>query len=330
MKHLGLSLIGLALSSTSLWAADLRVAPPPAPPPVFTPVPVFTWTGFYVGANAGYGFDVGQADDLRSVHITRDSNLTGHGYTNSNRDFSGVGSPFNYVYLPLDVNLPGQRKRSNSGFTGGLQIGGNYQFTPGSGFIVGAEADAQYFDAGRGKLATSGPFPAVAGNDGLTPPYTTKFTQIERLGEPNVTNGRSISALTLVNPASNRGGVEWFGTVRGRLGYAVDRTFFYGTGGFAYGGGGDSDRIRTGWTAGGGIEFALAQDSFLNPFRSSAVTLKLEALYVNLERAKVAGTLVYATDQSGNTYSAPVSAYTGGLAKADEFVVARASINYKF
>jgi outer membrane immunogenic protein len=58
-----------------------------------------------------------------------------------------------------------------------------------------------------------------------------------------------------------------FGTVRGRLGYAFDRVLLYGTGGFAWGNTHDNivvngvahlddDTTRTGWAAGGGIEFA--------------------------------------------------------------------------
>ena len=34
------------------------------------------------------------------------------------------------------------------GFTGGAQIGYNWQLTPGSGFVIGVEADAQYLDFG--------------------------------------------------------------------------------------------------------------------------------------------------------------------------------------
>jgi outer membrane immunogenic protein len=76
-----------------------------------------------------------------------------------------------------------------------------------------------------------------------------------------------------------------FGTVRGRLGYAFGRVMPYVTGGFAYGmvhGGegniaangpyGSGDTMQTGWTAGGGVEAALA------PHWSA----KLEYLYVDL------------------------------------------------
>jgi outer membrane immunogenic protein len=73
--------------------------------------------------------------------------------------------------------------------------------------------------------------------------------------------------------ASAKSELEWFGTVRGRLGYAFDRALIYGTGGFAYGSvknsasinipglisaSGSRSETQTGWVAGGGIEYKLA------------------------------------------------------------------------
>jgi outer membrane immunogenic protein len=72
---------------------------------------------------------------------------------------------------------------------------------------------------------------------------------------------------------------SWLGTVRGRIGYAFDRFLPYFTGGLAVGkvkaslpGFAGADDTGTGWTVGGGVEFAL-------PGRWTA---KVEYLYVDL------------------------------------------------
>ena len=80
---------------------------------------------------------------------------------------------------------------------------------------------------------------------------------------------------------------NWFGTVRARLGFAVDRALIYGTGGFAFGGktGGVSGTYNTiplvisnnddnssGWALGGGVEYAF----------SNAWSVRLEYLHVDL------------------------------------------------
>ena len=59
---------------------------------------------------------------------------------------------------------------------------------------------------------------------------------------------------------------RWLGSVRGRVGYAFDNWLLFGTGGWAFAnirhtndsGVGDSfDNTRSGWTVGGGVEYAL-------------------------------------------------------------------------
>ena len=91
---------------------------------------------------------------------------------------------------------------------------------------------------------------------------------------------------------------------------AFDRVFVYGTGGFAYGGvsGGfsNSSNTRTGWTAGGGVEWLFIPNW----------SAKVEYLYYDL------GSKNYSV--IGGTLPA-VSA----KAKMDGSIV-RAGLNYKF
>ncbi|MGX7707659.1 outer membrane protein [Methylobacterium sp. Gmos1] len=274
LRSLLLTSTATALLASGAVAADLpRRA---APPPVFTPVPVFTWTGFYAGFNAGYAFT--ESDTIRTT---------------------GIGT--------LQTNVNNNLRRPNvrvsqDGFTGGGQIGYNYQFTPGSGFVVGVEADAQYTDLQR-SVTQSIFLPAINPNQ-LTNTYRTDLS--------------------------------FLGTVRGRIGYAFDRVFVYGTGGFAYGDVtntvafqtnapvtyfGSRSRIETGYAYGGGIEYAMPTDSFLNFFRSSAVTVKAEYLRYDLGSRNL---LVAST-------GAPLSPGVGYIARSHtEGSLVRAGINYKF
>ena len=275
MKKLLLASTVLAGMTAAAAAADLpRRA---APPPVFTPVPVFTWTGFYAGFNAGYAFDTGR-QQANSFAVPA-------------------------AFAPPTGAVATFRNSSQEGFTGGGQIGYNWQLTPGSGVVIGVEADAQYLDFGRDRRAA-----AITGS-----PLAAGFS---------VVDPRGLSSL------------DFFGTVRGRLGYAFDRTLVYGTGGFAYGSGSSdrsfggfngNDDFRTGWAAGGGIEYALPTESFLNFFRASAVTLKVEGLYVNLDR----GTRSQGAFVINNVTNTPVFYQPVGR-RDDEFAVVRAGVNYKF
>lgn len=103
--------------------------------------------------------------------------------------------------------------------------------------------------------------------------------------------------------------VKWFGTFRGRVGYAFDRSLLYVTGGLAFGEVEGSilgafpagSETLTGWTAGLGGEFAIAP----------RWSMKLEYLYVDL------GNAVYAS-------------FFNLAAENVEFHVVRAGLNYRF
>ena len=86
---------------------------------------------------------------------------------------------------------------------------------------------------------------------------------------------------------------DWFGTVRARAGVAFDRALIYATGGFAF-----ADNA-TGWTVGGGLEYAFTNN----------LSAKVEGLYVNL-------------DQDDNNFF--------GIDNDAEFGVVRAGLNFRF
>jgi outer membrane immunogenic protein len=105
-------LLGLAFAVTSpAMAADMAVKAAPRP----VVATVYSWTGFYVGVNAGYGW--GQNPDVVF------SNITG-------TLVAPTGVP---AFVSPDVN----------GFLGGVQAGYNVQS---GNFVFGIEADADYAD----------------------------------------------------------------------------------------------------------------------------------------------------------------------------------------
>jgi outer membrane immunogenic protein len=97
----------------------------------------------------------------------------------------------------------------------------------------------------------------------------------------------------------------WFGTVRGRVGYAVNNILFYGTGGLAFGElraetfGLSESHTTAGWTAGVGAEFGLAPNW----------SAKIEYLYVDLSDANFSIT---------------------GTSNGYQFGTVRAGVNYHF
>jgi outer membrane immunogenic protein len=176
-------------------------------------------------------------------------------------------------------------------FAGGGQIGYNYQI---SSLVLGVEADLDYL-AGKG-FDASGAIPA------------------------------GIAAGTFTVTGSRK--PNYLGTVRGRVGYAFDRTLFYVTGGLAYGavaGGGagsatlggnkypftstSSDSAKLGYALGAGVEYAFTANW----------TGRVQYLYADLGRSKT----TYATTVRGTAYSSVVN-------PRNQVSLITLGLNYKF
>ncbi|WP_066467776.1 outer membrane protein [Bosea sp. WAO] len=272
IKHLLTGGIALAsLIGSSAFAADL---PSRKFAPVAPVVPVFTWTGFYVGLNAGASWS--------------------HGST-------GIAAPAAGWFNTINVNGAWRKSEDNVNFTGGAQAGYNYQT---GSFVLGVETDFNY-----GSIES------------------------KRDGFGRVAFGAFANEQTF----STKTKVEWFGTLRARVGVTpMERLMIFGTGGLAYGNvkasAAETDRFlfngvavatdswhgskndtRIGWTLGAGAEYALTNN----------LSLKAEYLYVDLGKQR------YSSIYTG---SIPALAGTVG-ARVDhdtKFSIVRAGVNYRF
>jgi outer membrane immunogenic protein len=183
---------------------------------------------------------------------------------------------------------------SEGGFTGGGYTGYNWQRC-GQRFVFGIEADFNYINT-----------------------------------SPTATSVEVFPAGT--DTTTLESSMDWFGTLRGRMGFVInDRTLLYATGGLAYG---KADHklnesciscqaglvlgpvavshsdTKAGWTVGGGAEY----------LHDSHWALRAEALYVDL---------------GSTTHTDTVSPPGGGTGTEivkwdDQFWVARLGLAYKF
>lgn len=217
-----------AFMGTSALADETAVKVPSAP------APVFNWTGFYVGALAGYGF------------------------SDNKSSFSG--------FDPGDT--PPAQSPNGRGIVAGGEAGYNYQF---GNFVAGLEADLSYTHM----------------------------------------HGRATGTSAFGVVQSVEQDIDWLGTLRARLGVVpVDRLLIFGTGGAAFGGTGLSGSVNpgvncavtscgngsvsgtnSGWTGGGGLEYAV----------SNQLSLKAEYQYVDLGRRSLTYPITLAVSQSTTT-----------------------------
>jgi outer membrane immunogenic protein len=171
-----------------------------------------------------------------------------------NDDISWTAASAPGGFTPLGaslINTFGPGHIHETGFSGGGQVGFNYQF---KNFVLGLEDDIGY--TGLKGTRTVSNIPVFATPNSITQTFES----------------------------------NWLATFRGRLGVTLGSWLFYGTGGAAIAqvkvsdnftdpvGGvsaSSTDTVRAGWTAGGGVEWAY----------SRLWSAKLEYLHVDLGQA---------------------------------------------
>jgi len=145
------------------------------------PTPTWTWGGWYVGGNVGWGFGESSGTNLSVVNP---------GNAGSIGEFLGPGVP-GFSSGNLYPSL------KPSGVAGGFQFGYDQQF---SNVVLGVVADIQ----------------------------ASSFYEGATRNTSSILTGANVTETLTAK-------IDWFGTVRGKVGYSFGNWMAYGTGGLAYG-----------------------------------------------------------------------------------------------
>jgi outer membrane immunogenic protein len=181
--------------------------------------PVATWTGFYVGVNAGW---TGSWTD-RALNTGADTGA------------AGLGTAVQHGAIPVQATL------HNNGFLGGGQIGFNWQFE--GNWVAGIEAD---FDGLSAKSSVAVAFP---GNT-IIPPITTSYNrELDSVGTVRARLGYLSSATWLWYAT---GGLAYGETKFGTGAACPLWTPPCGLTAVS------SSALSFGWTFGGGVEWQFA------------------------------------------------------------------------
>lgn len=211
--------------------------------------------------------------------------------------YTPVDTGFAGTFSPLTEATFSDAGNKKNAFTGGAQLGYNMNF---GGFVAGLEADINYVNRSSGNVVGALFDPAGT--------YATTFGLVSY----DVTGRRK---------------ADWFGTLRGRVGFGFDRALVYATGGIAYGkvnGGGiltttdavpatvaytasGSDSDKFGWALGAGVEYAL----------TNAISIKGEYLHVHFKN-------------SSYTYTDGTGVFQFAVTQKNSLDLVRAGVNYRF
>lgn len=302
IKNLLMSSLAAVAITGSALAADLpaRMAPPPPPP-----VPVFTWTGAYIGINGGGIFNRGNQDGFFATP----------GACNPINPGCSIAVPSYGTLMANAISSLAVGNNTRGGFLGGGQIGINYQWN--SSFVVGGELD------GQGVWANN-----------------NNNNNVAIVTLPNTAPGFGAFPVTAAGGLRQR--LEYIVTARLRAGFlATPSLLIYGTGGAAFGGvrttafvntafptdatvtAGptaftDGSQTRVGWTAGGGLEWMFLPNW----------SLKGEALYYDLGRFNTL--LPSVTSTATFVPGAVVGSALPGISHRERGIIARGGLNYHF